>query len=145
MNIVDFLDNHKCPAINGLYYEGGEITILDYISNGGAHFNVIACSNIRDLNIDAVGFVDFDYMGERFFGDFVARYGEGSSGGDGVFCLLRKETKKMLWFLFLDNSNPFCNVEFLEGIILLHSTSGAIFSMPIDRPENIEVIRNPDF
>ncbi|RYF88003.1 MAG: hypothetical protein EON95_20985 [Caulobacteraceae bacterium] len=145
MNIVDFLADYKCPAINGFYYESGDIAIIDYNTKGRAVVNVIAHSNIYNVNIDAVGLVDFDYMGERSFGDVVARYGEGSSGGDGVFCLLSKDTKRMQWFLFLDNSNPFCNVEFFDDDILLHTTSGAIFSIPLDRPELIEVIRSPDF
>lgn len=145
MNIEDLLGDYKCPDINGLYYGDGSIAVLDCNTNEGAFVNVINHFNIRDLAVDATGLVDFDYIGERFFGEFIARYGEGSSGGDGVFCLFDKTTKKFLWFLFLDNSNLFCDVEFFENNILLHSTNGAIFSIPVEQPELIKVIRSSDF
>lgn len=145
MNICDLLSSCKCPDINGLYFENGDIAVLDCNANAVPFVNVIERLNIGDVSIDEVGLVDFDYVGERLLGGFIAKYGEGSSGGDGVFCLLRQTTRKMLWFLFLDSSNPFCGVELFGDNIHLHSTNGAVFSIPVDRPEFIKVIKTFDF
>ncbi len=145
MNICDLLSDYKCPDINGLYYENGDIAVLDCSTNVISFVGVIDRLNIRDVKIHEVGLVDFDYFGERLFGDLIAKYGEGSFGGDGIFCLLSKTTKKLLWFLFLDNSNPFCDVELFGDEIHLHSTNGAVLSIPVDRPEFIKVIKASDF
>ena len=145
MNIYDLLSSCKCPDINGLYFENGDIAVLDCNANAVAFVSVIKHLNIRDVSVDEVGLVDFDYVWERLFGGLIAKFGEGSSGGDGVFCLLRQTTKKMLWFLFLDNSNPFCDAELFGDNIHLHSTNGAVFSIPVDRPEFIKVIKASEF
>lgn len=145
MRIDDLLGDCKCPDINGFYYENGDIAVLDCNASAVASVNVVKRLNIRDIAVDEVGLVDFDYIGERLFGDLIAKFGEGSSGGDGVVCLLRKTTKKMLWFLFLDNSNPFCDVKLLGDNVLVHSTNGAVLSIPVDHPDFIKVIREPEF
>ncbi len=100
MNIYDLLDDYRCPDISGLYYENGDITVLDCNANAVAFVNVIKHLNIRDVSVDEVGLVDFDYVGERLFGGLIAKFGEGSSGGDGVFCLLSQATKKCCGFYF---------------------------------------------
>ncbi|MFY3386228.1 hypothetical protein [Paracidovorax sp. MALMAid1276] len=139
------LGNCKCSDINGLYYENGDIAVLDCGVNAVAFGSVIKRLNIRDVSVDEVGLVDFDYVGGRLFDGLIAKFGEGSSGGDGVLCLLSQTTKKMLWFLFLDNGNPFCDEELFGDDIHLRSTNGAVFSIPVHRPQFIRVIKASEF
>ena len=62
MNIYDLLSSCKCPDINGLYFENGDIAVLDCNANAVAFVSVIKHLNIRDVSVDEVGLVDFDYV-----------------------------------------------------------------------------------
>lgn len=145
MTIVDLLEGLQCPLINGLYFENGDIVALDYRREAEARIVSVGRLRFRDIDLEAVGVVEFDYLGRRVFGDHEIRYGEGSAGGDGVACLLSRESNRVLWFLFLDNSNPFCEARIAEDTVLLTSTDGAVFSVPHARPEAIGVARAADF
>ncbi len=145
MTIVDLLEGLQCPLISGVYFENGDIVALDYRNEAEARIVPVGRLRFRDIDLEAVGVVEFDYLGRCVFGDHEIRYGEGSAGGDGVACLLSRESNRVLWFLFLDNSNPFCEAHIAEDAVLLTSTNGAVLSVPLAGPEAIGIVRSADF
>lgn len=52
---------------------------------------------------------------------------------------------ELQWFLFLENSNPFYKAIIKDHIVFVQSTNGVIFSIPIDNPQLLQVVKNPDF
>jgi hypothetical protein len=52
---------------------------------------------------------------------------------------------ELVWFLFLENSNPFCKAIIKDHIAFVQSTNGVIFSIPIDNPQLVQVVKNPNF
>lgn len=62
-------------------------------------------------------------------------------GGDGIVFVMDKSKDSPLWFLFLDNSNPFEKVRFEDyNIIVIQSSSGLKIRIPIDNPEEFKVV-----
>jgi hypothetical protein len=145
VTILDLLNRDQCPLINGLYLDDGTLIALNYENRGDVHFEVTDILNFDAIDIEETGVCDFAWYGQHLSAEHVVRYGEGSYGSDGVAGLFCRRSQKIIWFLFLDNSNPFCDARLSEDTVFLHTTSGAIFSIPIKQPQNISVVKGPDF
>lgn len=143
MKRIEIFNNFQCPFINGIFLHNGEIFVLDYRNKNNATVDIVRKLNFFDDEVKKADLIDFDYMGQISYADYQIRYGEGSFGGDGVVGLFLKN--ELVWFLFLENSNPFCKAIIKDHIVFVQSTNGVIFSIPIDNPQLLQVVKNPDF
>ena len=68
--------------------------------------------------------------------------GECSWEGDGFIYIINKEKGKLLWFLFLDNSEYFKEAYFEDTKhIIARSELGLQLRIPINEPEKLSVIK----
>ena len=139
MNINDLIDNFECPLINALFFPNGEMLVL---KNNNEYIRVLCKSTIESFfkynNEDWVSC--FDILKKFETDNFIINVGEGSFGNDG-FVQLNNKTGKLLWFLFLDNSNPFIEVKLENDFIEVRSTKGITIKIPIYNPEKIYIVK----
>ncbi|CAB5723547.1 Uncharacterised protein [Delftia tsuruhatensis] len=143
MNFQDIVKRHRCPLVNGIFLADGEVFLLAYATPENAGIQVLGRTRLDRLDTEDTGTIEFDYLGQACRGGHQLRFGEGSFGADGVAGLFLEG--ELRWFLFLDNCNPFCSARLDGDAAVLHSTSGAIFSVPLVAPQCLRLIQGPVF
>ncbi len=137
MNINELIGNNKCPLINAFFFSNGDMLVLN---NDNSYIGVLCKSSIESYfyynSEDSVS--SFDILNKYETDKFIISIGEGSYGGDGVIQLDDK-SGKLIWFLFLDNSNPFIEVVLIKDYIEVISTKNVKFKIPILHPERIVI------
>lgn len=139
------LEKHECPIINSLMFFNGDMLVLKSYFIGGEHRIEILCkSTIKSF---------FDYNKENAVSSFSVPVcaenesfrifaGEGSWGGDGIVYVIDKVKNKLFWFLFLENSDPFEEIEFeASDVIIIRSSSDIRLKIPVKTPHEIESIQ----
>jgi len=140
--IRSILDSYEYPIINSFTFANGDMLVLQSHFIGEEYkIRVLCKSTISSY---------FDYNEADYVSSFSVpvqveneKYsvfaGEGSWGGDGIIFVIDKIKNQPVWFLFLDNSNPFNKIIF-EGsdVIIAHSSSNVKLKIPIDEPFKIE-------
>ena len=140
MTINELLGAFECPLINAFFFPDGSMLVLNSNSSG---IDVLCRSDIdsffRYNNINSISSIDVykEYENDKY----IARIGEGSFGSDGFVWLTNKE-RELVWFLFLDNCNPFNDVNIKNDLIEATSTMNIKIQIPTNVPENIVVISN---
>ncbi len=142
--IKNIIQEYTYPIINSLAYSNGDLLILSgYRVNNNYKLRILCKSSLDSY---------FQYNDESYVSHFAvpiseenSQYsvfaGEGSMSGDGIVFVMDKAKEIPLWFLFLDNSDPFIEVQFdTFNIIVVKSTSGLTIRIPIDNPEKLKVI-----
>ncbi len=138
MNIDNLIDNFECPLVNAIFFPNGDMLVL---KNSNFNIDVLCESTIDSFfkynSHDSVS--RFDILNKFASNDYIVSVGEGSFGGDG-FVRLDDNNGNLIWFLFLDNSNPFINAEVKNDCIEVVSTSDVKIRIPINKPENICIV-----
>jgi hypothetical protein len=142
--IKKIIQEYAYPVINSLAYSNGDLLIIGAYRVNKSYILRILCKSSLDSY--------FHYNGESYVSHFAvpiseenSQYsvfaGEGSMGGDGIVFVMDKDKKIPLWFLFLDNSDPFEKIQFeTSNTIVVQSSSGLKIRIPIDNPEKMKVI-----
>jgi hypothetical protein len=142
--IEKIIQEYAYPIINSLAYSNGDLLILNGYKINKSYILRILCKSSLDSF--------FHYNDESYVSHFSvpvseenSQYsvfaGEGSMGGDGIVFVMDKGENKPLWFLFLDNSDPFEKIQFeASNIIIVESSSGLKIRIPINNPEKMEVV-----
>ena len=139
MNINKLIENFECPLINAIFFTNGDMLVL---SNNNRHIEVLCKSTVESFfnynDRDSVS--RFDILKKYEEGRYIINVGEGSYGGDGIV-QLKEKTGKLIWFLFLDNSNPFVKAELKNDLIRAKSTKDVKITIPIYNPEKITITK----
>ena len=143
VHINRIIEEYEYPIINSLIYANGDMLVLESYKIANKHILRILCKS----NIDSYfAYNDLSYVSSIAVSvseeneDYLVLAGGGSMGGDGIIFIIDKQTEKPLWFLFLDNSDPFNDVIFeSDSNITLCSTGGLKISICITNPENMKV------
>ncbi|MDM5249145.1 MULTISPECIES: hypothetical protein [unclassified Lysinibacillus] len=139
MSINKLIENFECPLINAFFFSNEDILVLD---NNNEWIRVLCKSTIESFfkYNDGDSVCHFDILKKYETDDFTVSIGEGSFGGDGIV-QLNDKTGKLIWFLFLDNSNPFIKAELENDSIQVTSTKGIKIKIPIHNPEKISIVK----
>ena len=143
ITIESILEDDECPFINAFFLENGELLALESLLAGANQRIRVLCkstiTSFFEYN-DEDYVISFDFQKEYENDKYIISGGEGSFGGDGVLCVRYKDTMKLVWFLFLDNSNPFDTIDVENECVLVKSTSNVSFKIPISHPEMITLV-----
>jgi len=143
IHINRIIKEHEYPIVNSLIYANGDMLVLESYKIENKHILRILCKSSIDSYF---AYNDLSYVSSIAVRvseeneNYLVFAGGGSMGGDGIIFVIDKQTEKPLWFLFLDNSDPFDNVIFeSDSNITFCSTGGLKMSICITSPENMEV------
>ncbi|MFV0344936.1 MAG: hypothetical protein ACK5IQ_01585 [Bacteroidales bacterium] len=142
--VQKIIQEYTYPKINSLAFPNGDLLVLSgYKVNKNYILRIICKSSLESY---------FHYNDKSCVSHFAvptvvtnSEYsvfaGEGSWGDEGIVFVMDKSKETLLWFLFLDNSNPFEEVKFeTSNIIIVQSSSGLRIRIPIDNPESLKVL-----
>lgn len=142
--VIRIIEEYECPLINSLIYADGNMLVLEsYKSRTGKYTLRILCASTIESYFEHnpptyVSSISVPASAEN--DDYQILAGGGSMGGDGVVFVMDKKTQRPLWFLFLDNSDPFDSIVFdSETHIICGSTSGLKINFPILQPAEMKV------
>ena len=133
---------NKVPLINAIFYPSGDLLVIDstYIDDK-FNLKIICKSSIESFSnfndIEAVS--NFDVLYELEKNGYCVKCSEGSYESDGIIYVIDSMKQKLLWVIFLTNSDPFGRVEIDSENIYAHSTNGFKLIISIKSPENLIV------
>ena len=143
--IKNILENYTYPIIKSITYPNGDMLVLEgqWIKEK-YHLRILCQSSLDSY---------FSYNKEDYVSDLYpqmvaenAQYevygGECSWEGDGFIYIINKEKGKLLWFLFLDNSEYFKEAYFEDTKhIIARSELGLRLRIPINAPEKLTITK----
>ncbi len=138
----DFISTYQIPLINAIFYDDGKILVIDSYYVGEIFELRILCeSNINSFflfnEIDDVS--NFDITCTRDYDRYRIACGEGSYGSDGIICVVDIIKHKLLWVIYLNNSNPFNEIDYICEEVIASSTKGFKLIIPIKAPEKLRL------
>ena len=145
--LTDFIGNCQIPLINAIFYPNGDILVLDSHYVGEKYALQVLCkSSIGSFfsyhDLDEVSSFDICYKAE--YDGYCVMCGEGSFVADGIIYAKDTVEDKLLWAIFLDNSNPFYKVDFTDDNVLAYSTKEFKLIIPIKSLERLAIKNNYD-
>ena len=143
--IKNILENYTYPIIKSITYPNGDMLVLEGQWIKEKYHLRILCKSSLDSYFS---YNEEDYVSNLYPKIMVenAQYkiygGECSWEGDGFIYIINKENGKLLWFLFLDNSEYFKEAYFEDTKhIIARSELGLQLRIPINEPEKLSVIK----
>ena len=143
--IKNILENYTYPIIKSITYPNGDMLVLEGQWIKEKYHLRILCKSSLDSYFS---YNEEDYVSNLYPKIMVknAQYkiygGECSWEGDGFIYIINKEKGKLLWFLFLDNSEYFKEAYFEDTKhIIARSELGLRLRIPINEPEKLSVIK----
>ena len=143
--IKNILENYTYPIIKSITYSNGDMLVLEGQWIKEKYHLRILCKSSLDSYFS---YNEEDYVSNLYPKIMVenAQYkiygGECSWEGDGFIYIINKENGKLLWFLFLDNSEYFKEAYFEDTKhIIARSELGLQLRIPINEPEKLSVIK----
>ena len=132
----------KVPILNGVIFPDGRFLPMTF-EDGCLTANVESSWNPEELNNQWTYATELCRVSiPDMFLDIVA--GEGGLGTDGVVVALDTRNNMVQWVLFMDNANPFDQVNVVGDNIVLTSTLGHVWTIEIGNPANTHVTRSCD-
>ena len=143
--IKNILENYTYPIIKSITYPNGDMLVLEGQWIKEKYHLRILCQSTLDSYFS---YNEEDYVSNLYPKIMVknAQYkiygGECSWEGDGFIYIINKEKGRLLWFLFLDNSEYFKEAYFEDTKhIIARSELGLRLRIPINEPEKLSVIK----
>ena len=144
-HIKNILENYTYPTIKSIAYPNGDMLVLEGQWLGEEYHLHILCQSTLDSYFK---YNEADYV-SNLYPQMVAENaqyevygGECSWEGDGFIYIINKEKGKLLWFLFLDNSEYFKEAYFEDtNHIITRSELNLQLRIPINAPEKLSVIK----
>lgn len=141
MTLKDIVNDYRCPLVNSLITEGGELYVLE---RTGMDIRVLCKSSLGSyFEYNASDWVcEFDIVCSCETEKYKIYGGEGSYGSDGMAYAVDKETNSPVWLLFLDSLNPIVNIRADNGIVYAYNNNGECLIVPLTEPlENMRLIK----
>ena len=143
--IKNILENYTYPIIKSITYPNGDMFVLEGQWIEEKYHLRILCQSTLDSYFS---YNEEDYV-SNLYPQMVAENaqyevygGECSWEGDGFIYIINKEKGKLLWFLFLDNSEYFKEAYFEDtNHIIARSELNLRLRIPINEPEKLSVIK----
>ena len=141
--IENILDEYEYPIINSILFSNGDMLVLRSYFIGSDYKVRVLCKSTIDSYFDyndknAVS--NFEVPIHEENESYSSYAGEGSWGGDGVMYVMDKVKQEFVWFLFLDNCNPFEEIVFDTSDTILACTSEVKLRIPIKDPAKISSV-----
>jgi signal peptidase I len=136
------VNDYKCPLINSFIFSNGDLLVVENFKFGNNNKIRILCKSSIKSYFDYNEEEDvsyFDILSKDENETFIVYGGEGSSGGDGILYVIDKRNNQLLWFLFLDNSNPFIKVSIVKDEIVAYTTYDKEWKFPIFSPCKVSI------
>ncbi|WP_143657933.1 hypothetical protein [Embleya scabrispora] len=131
--IVELWKRQSLPIYDGLYYANGRSYDLaqDPSSPSGVTMGqAFDLDSLLRTAPDRVTSIDVTRVEQISEAEGYLCCGEGSYGSEGFFAKT-DSAKQLLWVVYLENSNPFHEIEIREGMAIFRSTSGTCITAPI--------------
>jgi hypothetical protein len=138
--IVDFFEHQESPIVNGIIFPNGMIQTIEisadwgppvrYIHSKGPQISIDRFSSESDWTSCAVmkKLVD-KALGFTFLaGETLGR------GDDGFVAAITNADHKLKWLVFMDRSNPFCDLKVTGQYVVALSTLRCYWRFPIENP-----------
>ena len=143
--IKNILENYTYPIIKSITYPNGDMLVLEGQWIKEKYHLRILCQSTLDSYFS---YNEEDYVSNLYPKIMVENAqskiygGECSWEGDGFIYIINKEKGKLLWFLFLDNSEYFKEAYFEDTKhIIARSELDLRLRIPINEPEKLSVIK----
>ena len=143
--IKNILENYTYPIIKSITYPNGDMLVLEGQWIKEKYHLRILCKSSLDSYFS---YNEEDYVSNLYPKIMVenAQYkiyeGECSWEGDGFIYIINKENGKLLWFLFLDNSEYFKEAYFEDTKhIITRSELNLQLRIPINAPEKLTITK----
>ena len=143
--IKNILENYTYPIIKSITYPNGDMLVLEGQWIKEKYHLRILCKSPLDSYFS---YNEEDYVSNLYPKIMVknAQYkiygGECSWEGDGFIYIINKEKGKLLWFLFLDNSEYFKEAYFEDtNHIIARSELNLQLRIPINAPEKLTITK----
>ena len=138
----DFISTYQIPLINAIFYDDGKILVIDsYYVGEKFELRILCESNINSFflfnEIDDIS--NFDIIYTKNYNGYCIACGEGSYGSDGIIYVVDITKHKLLWGIYLNNSNPFSRIDYVCEEVIASSTKGFKLIIPIKAPEKLRV------
>lgn len=142
MNVILELWKHqKLPIKNGIYFRDEKSYIIKLKSSEDFHISGIYEFDLQTFyssDPEWVTHIDITKEERLQQGGYFCS-GEGASGAEGFFARLNSE-RDLLWVVYLEESNPFCNFTFKSNIAIVESTSGLKIELDINDPKTLKIV-----
>jgi hypothetical protein len=138
--IQNLWENEKAVLFNGIVFSNDETLELFRIgSKDKKEVRVGVSGNLADIIRNGVGTTTIDVFASATdqSGDLMIACGDGAFGSDGFVCCLKKN--KVSWFLFMDDSNPFVEVQINGDVAKVRSSLDEVWSIPLHRPQDLSI------
>lgn len=138
----DYIRNFQIPLINAIFYPNGKILIIDSYYVGEKYIIQLLCESSIDSFFtynEPNEVSNFDVYYKADYGKYRTMCGEGSYGSDGIIYTLDVTESKLLWAIYLNNSNPFNKINYIDEKIIVYSTKGFKLIIPFESPEKLLV------
>lgn len=137
-DIHEMIRAEQCPCINALIFANGDLLRLEYAQND---IKILSASTVQRFFEEngAETVCNFDVMSTCQSEQYSAFAGQGSMGGDGFVYIKQRESDRLLWLLFLDNSNPFERVVIEGEHVIAHSSLNKKWTIALSDPTQISI------
>lgn len=139
----------RCPIANGIVFGDGRLLLLALVPHPAVGHTRETFEFVEESSLD--GFLKHNPDYWAFLtrhcqltipdADLLISAGGASMGGDGFVALSRASDDYLNWVLFSEDSNPFVDLAFTDGVITARTTSGDTWHIPIPQPATGYVIR----
>lgn len=144
MTIDELIDQERCIGIDSIIFQSGKITLLDveFYSDEKYFIGPIVDSTVNSYlgyNLEFLSHFGIYTQSKR--DKYEVFVGEGSCEGSGVIYINNTDNESLIWFIYLENSEPFKEV-FINGNLEIEAKSNfnIVWKIPIDNPLKIELI-----
>jgi hypothetical protein len=142
MNLISKLwKEEKLPIRNGLYFANNKSFFIRLKFNDGVRIDVIKEFDLEAFHLsdpEWVTSIDITKIAQLEGGHYFC-CGEGANGSEGFFALLDSE-KNLLWVVYFEELNPFCDFTIQGNTAIVNSTSGIAISLDLVNPKTMAII-----
>jgi len=144
-----FWDDEECPYFDLILYGDGKVFPLSMMDK--TNFGMCIMKSDAWIPISQLPNTDENKLNGGFASLFSKDFPETdlriscgecfSSGGNGFISLSHLSSGELAWLAFFLESNPFDSVSLNDGLVVAKSTDGSIFSLDLNSPSSVNIIR----
>lgn len=127
----------RLPIKDGLYTSSGDdysVQVNDAIPGGLEILEKFDLDSMLRADPDWLTSIDITREVEIEGRNGRLLAGEGSHGSEGFFARVDGRNN-LKWVIYLEESNPFIDINIIDNKATFHSSSGVAITVDIDRPE----------
>lgn len=129
--------DEQVPTLNGVIFPNGNLVPVHWADNRVRVGSAILWSP-ESVGDNVTYFTELCQV--ELPGDGLSVLaGEGGLGSDGVIAVIDRKTNSLEWCFFMDNSNPFEQVEVVSGTIIAKTNLGHTWTIDLRDPKAVAV------